>query len=53
MVANFVRVESRFATIPHSGGPFTSAGLQVVTQSTHNVQGLFRPVDIEPPNLRP
>ena len=51
MVAKFERVESRFATVPQSGGPFTCAGLQVVTQSTHDFQGIFRPVDIEPPNL--
>ena len=52
MLANFVRVESRFATFLQSG-PCTCAGLQVVTQFTHDFQGLFRSVDVEPPNLRP
>ena len=52
MVANFERAESRFATVPQSGDLYTCAGLQVVTQSTHDFQGIFRPVNIEPPNLR-
>ena len=52
MVANLVRDESRFPTVPQSG-PCTCAGLQVVTQFTHDFQGLLRPVDIEPSNLRP
>ena len=51
MVANLVRVESRFATVPQSG-PCVHAGLQVVTQSTHNFNELFHPVGIERPNLR-
>ena len=51
MVANLVRVESRFATVPQSG-PGTHAGLQVVTQSNHTFEELFRPVCIEPPKLR-
>ena len=32
--------------------PCTRVGLQVVTQFTHDFEGLFRTVDIEPPNLR-
>ena len=51
MVANLVRVESRFATVPQSG-PCVHAVLQVVTQSTHNFNELFHPVGIERPNLR-
>ena len=51
MVANLVRVESKFATVPQSG-PCAHAGLQVVTQPTHNFEELFRSVGIEPPNLR-
>ena len=52
MVANLVGVELRFATVLQSG-PCASAGLQVVTQSSNNFEGLFRPVGIEPPNLIP
>ena len=51
MVANLVRVESRFATIPQSG-PSTHTGLQVVTQSIHNFDELFSPVSNESTNLR-
>ena len=51
MVANLVWAESKMTAVPGSR-PCTRVGLQVVTQFTHDFEGLFRTVDIEPPDLR-